>query len=607
MAERREADGRRARSKAPRAPWQRVARADGSWFYKKQITDPSTKRRRTVSGDTPEELLARCAKILEARRDIRAGLVSVEQAADRVAEATRRARGYSLREAWASHAKSATVSTQWGKKLRGMWACHFEGGPLANVCVHELTAEVVQGWLDVRPVSARMRKNLFVELRAVVARAIALRPGARWPWTPEDWRPALPREVATERAALGTREEEARFLLAAREVSRERAARLGRRDDLHHRVAVMTHLALRRGEAAALSWRDVQRLDGGDLLVTISRQAAEGWRRRVASMDDRGAPNDPTKGAGPHSDGVRRVRVTADGLVGRALRACLAMATDAGEAEAWRPVFPGPNGRHEARNVIAPALMRVIARRAGLDDGRRRWVQHSTRHSGATREAAEGAQLRDIQALTGHKSATVLLGYIHRVGAGLPVARADAALPELVEPPRSPDADLRAAALLGDSHEEQRERVNAAHARYLGREVRSLAQFLPADGQPLSREPPREVKREARKAYLRAYAKAGREGAARPEQLKAGAMARRAMLGAWGRVVAIEERRRRAGVGARLLESPSGVQGLEQLQHLAGDGVGSERGQHDLDGGSLERASGQGEAQCAEDGRGLGA
>lgn len=534
MVERREKDGRPARSKKPRPMAQARPRPDGSVVYRRQPVDPTTGRRVSVVADSLEELAARCARITSARRDIRAGVVTIEQASAEVRRARAAATGYPLAEAWKRHAASSAVGAAYRGKLLGLWETHGANSAVAALCVHELSEVVVQGWIDGRPLSARSRVNLWNVLRAVVGTAVQSGKVSAMPWGPR-WKPAMPRETKVERGALGTREDETRFLLAARALSAERAARYGLRDDLHHRVAIMIHLALRRGEAAALSWRHVEPLDGGDLLVTIEAQAREGWRSRVKGPH--GEPRDPTK-----TDDVRRIRVSRDGLVGRALRACLALATDAGQAEAWRPVMPDRTGRHHSRDVVPSHLMREIARRAGLDRPGRHWVQHSARHSGVTRELAEGVALKDVQAITGHRSVQTIVGYMHRVGAGLPASRADLALPDMVEPERSPE--LAPLLLPPSGHEIQRERIDAAHERYLGRAVHSLAQYLPARGEPWPVKRPKQVTEEARKAYLRGYAKAKRAGKGPQDCARAGKYAQRAMLGAWGRLVSAERKLR---------------------------------------------------------------
>lgn len=558
--ERKEKDGRPARGRRARAACQRVPKPGGGFHYRKQPIDPTTGRRVSIFGDSEEECLARCAHLRAARRDLSAGIVSIEQAAERARRARERAEGYPVEAAWLAHARSVAVGAAYRGKLEGLWRRHGAGSSWARIMCHELSPEVVQGWLDSRPVSPRSRRNLWHVLRAAMRRALAAGKVGAIPWGAA-WVPAFPPTASPERAALASKEDEIRFLGAARALSAERAARYGLRDDLHHRAAIMIHLALRRGEAAALSWHHVSPLDDGDLLVTIEHQGRESWRKRA--LDGEG-PTDPTKTREP-----RRVRVSRDGLVGRALRACLVLATEAGQAEPWRPVMPDRSGRHCARDVIAPKLMREIASRAGLHRPGRHWVQHSTRHSGVTRELAEGVPLKDVQALTGHKSLTSLMVYAHRVGVGVPTSRADLVLPSMAEPERSP-VEVAALLELESEHERARRRVADAHARYLGRDVHSLAQHLPPAGAALPGRgwQPKAVRAEARAAYVRGYNAARRRGEAAQACVSAGKKASRAMLGAWGRLLEAE-RRIRADPGAPRLGS--GREELEQGADFADD------------------------------------
>lgn len=147
--------------------------------------------------------------------------------------------------------------------------------------------------------------------------------------------------------------------------------------------------ALRRSELVALDAGDVDHVDEG-LVVTL--------RRAKTDQEARGRRVGVPYGSYPATCPVRSLR--------RWLEAAAVA-----EGPVFRPV--DRHGRIGTARLSDKAVARAVKRaagRAGLDPTR--YAGHSLRAGFATAAAAAGASERAIQNQTGHKSVTVLRGYI---------------------------------------------------------------------------------------------------------------------------------------------------------------------------------------------------
>lgn len=217
---------------------------------------------------------------------------------------------------------------------------------------------------------------------------------------------------------------------------------MGRFSDQAPKIYILAMLGLRQGEAAGLSWEDVN-IDAEPFECTLRHQAIDGWRQRYPDWD---RPRSPLKSFRPvfalHPAAVDALKVQRAILRARGW---------------WRkdgPVFPAAGGtgvqgdwRSQAEVIDADVFRRLV-KDAGLDKPET-WVPHSLRHSFVTLEAQSQPSLRDLQSRSGHTSFKTMEGYMHRSGGGLvksgiPLNVGDC-LPELsAEERASDDPELEA-------------------------------------------------------------------------------------------------------------------------------------------------------------------
>ncbi|MGE0135107.1 MAG: tyrosine-type recombinase/integrase [Dehalococcoidia bacterium] len=195
------------------------------------------------------------------------------------------------------------------------------------------------------------------------------------------------RNVAT-LVTLPTERRQEQRALTREELGRLFAALEGER--LRMMIVLMGTVALRRGEALALRWADVD-LDAG--LLTIRRTAT-----RLNGEHYEGEPKTARS---------RRTIALPPSLVSglRAQRAAV-VAEQLRLGPAWKDadyVFPGEDGGPCSANALRLALSRGLK---GADiDGHVRI--HDLRHSAISSLLAAGGSLQDAQALAGHASITL--------------------------------------------------------------------------------------------------------------------------------------------------------------------------------------------------------
>lgn len=313
----------------------------------------------------------------------------------------------SVYDAWAN-----TLSREAGcglSKAQSVWRSHFER--FGDLRVSELVAARLIEWERWARVDAdyasKSIKDAFEHMARAMRRALELGHIERLPWG--SWKP--PRAV-TRKPREAARSLDEALTIVRLAFERDAVARKhGEFADLGRRVLVMLLCGLRQGEAVALGW-DCVALDASPPTLTVRYNALEQWQRHHPTWT---RPMSPPKGRKSRTIVLHEAAVAALRAQRDALDAC-------GGYSATGPVFPMRHGHgwrtHNA--CIKPEAFKELVIKAGLPnpDG---WCVHSLRHSFATLEHGHGADLRTVQARTGHASLEVLEGYIHRAsGRNLP-------------------------------------------------------------------------------------------------------------------------------------------------------------------------------------------
>lgn len=539
-----------------RAKWSQVGDR-----IRKKVTDPLSGRVQSIRASSPIEAMARARTVKQTGDALRLGLVSPDEA--RRIVAANILGSVSVTDLWGRWLRSRP-KTDWTAKAEEIWRVRLERS-FGALRAWDLTAEKMAEWEAaelMRKVAPKTIWNGYQVIRAVFRVAVRDRAIDRIPWG--EWRPQKPPKAVIECCVTI---EEFRGLIREAAIADEAAWRRGRYSDLAFRVLVIGFCGLRQGEAAGLGWDDC-RIDSEPYTVAVRVQAKDGWRSKHRDWT---RPKSPTKG--------RREEVL---RVGAAVVAALRSQRDQLRARGWYspdgPVFPARGGSWRSHALtIPPSTMRDLARLAGLP-GAERWRTHSLRHSFSTLElVASGGDLEAVRQRTRHASVSTLLDYVH------PVARAAAKAPfvddssievprpalpaylvEPSEPPALPERagedfgagaraeDRALAGIVGDasrSREQAAEELaRAARARRREAAQKTRAKIAPhldialaLSAEDLARAAagwcPPEVGADAGRAYAAAYAKERRVSGDVARAAKAGARAKRAKLGAWGRAI----------------------------------------------------------------------
>lgn len=551
-------------------PTKRAKWAVRNGKVRKKVVDPLTGRVVSVTAASEIEALARVRSIKEAADAVRFGQRSPEEARKIVAANVWGE--VRLRDLWDRWLKARGKGSAWERQARATWANRI-APDLGKARVWELTAQRLEEWergqLD-QGLANKTVINAFELVRSMCR--LAMRDGLidRLPWA--DYRPE--RGVSREIEACVSVDELRLLVDAARERD-EANWKKGRFSDLAVRVLVMALCGLRQGEAAGLGWDDC-RIDEPPYVVMIRYQAIDGWQGIYPDWD---RPMSPTKG-----------RREAAIRVGAALVAALRAQRETLRRMGWwatnGPVFPTKGGGWRSHaNTIKPETVRELARRAGLPNWER-WRTHSLRHSFSTLELiASGGDLEAVRRRTRHADVKTLLQYVHPAARGtlpgsfidrdeapaLPPATLPPALPApgasgvpLLVAPSAADMDRTLAEAIEDASvvraktEEEREAARREWRRqYKAKGRQKIAPHMEI-ALALSDEDfalaatgtwrPREVTEDADRAYAARYAREMRASGDGDKARRAGLMARRAKLAAWGstmkRAVTVRARRR---------------------------------------------------------------
>ena len=411
--------------------------------YRKQVLHPITGERLDLRGKTAAEVMGRADDVHRLKRDIAAGLVTYDQAQERLSRAQAGLQALGVPALWASYLRRLDVEwrtksggeghSTWAAKVRGIGDLYvLPSTMLGRYSVFDLTFDTMTKWAEkvLERVGEKSLQNVFYCLTAAVRDLVRARKLSSFPWGDFVVKvSASSKEVGRGRGKVRDGDEFARLMAAARAEDAETRATSKRLPDLAARLGLMTALCQRRGEAIALAWDCVRELPSGDIQVDIRFQAQEGWRRQLPQ----GKPVELARPcAPPKADSVGSLSFGRGTLTARLLAEQRALVQARGLYRDAGPVFPDKRGAFRARSCIEPYVMRRLARAAGLSDADK-YVQHSTRHSGATLLLSAGISPREAMLITRHKNIETFGGYIAETGRsnvrlpdslGLEVARA---------------------------------------------------------------------------------------------------------------------------------------------------------------------------------------
>lgn len=533
-----------------------------SGSYRIQVRDPlNPSKKISIVEATESKCIERAQQYRDMRGDLKHGVSSVSEALVR-REALKVGRTLTAKEIWEDYV--GTFPPERRAAIQGTWARHF--GPFETLNAFELTAERMgkwEQWAGSRKIErmggqktqigAATVKTAFALLRAAYMRKVKEKAIAAVPW--EMWRPTGRFGAATrEREALRSVDEVAALLHVAAQHD-ERLRLWGKYSDIWARVAVLIFCGLRQGELGGLGWDDLRAVHGPEghmVTLSVRHQVRAKWKHH---HPDWTRPRDvPKRG----SRGIMRVHESCV----RVFDEHRAYLISLGCYRPDGPIFPvpGTSNWREDETIVKPERMRELVRATGLAIDVDRFMTHSTRHTFATLEALGSGDLAATAARTRHADPKQLMTYMHRAGRGLPppaiphIPMAAPSAAQVVEVEALPapvdlldltsercreleDAKRDASALhtlmgpmLGASGDVSPMEAAAAAASDF---ERAYQRWVEA-GRRTKRPP--EVTEGAEAAYSRAYVAALRASQAKSAAQQAGIRAKRAYLGAWGRM-----------------------------------------------------------------------
>lgn len=529
-----------------------------------QVRDPLDPRKiLSITAPTPGEAAAKAEAVRSMRRDLQLQLITPEEVARRLAILRGGAAAVvpRMKTAWIEYVGLFGPERQ--RALDGTWDLHFRAH-FGDLSVLEVTPELWKAWEKEKAAACSKGyiKTLHAYMRSAVNKLVEAGKIGSFPWS--KWRPSgrIGKDVR-KREPLRSIEEVERLLTAAREHD-ERLRGWGMYSDAYIKVAMLALAGLRQGEAAALGWDHIRAHDtreGQYVTAFIEYQSKAHWRRDFPQWE---RPRYP-----PKCGSVRTLRL--HGTLRDAVWDHRAYLIAHNLYRPDGPVFPVPPGKGQSAAgaiwrsdewIIKPELVRNFAGIAGLELDLSRFCPHALRHTFVTLELAATSNPVATAQRSGHKDLSVFFQYAASVGRGLP----DSPLPAVrVGPPRIAHlvpTEALPAAPVEEITEERAAEIEALRAgarelvslvgpqdsedRYLARLSEFERAFRGWDAAGRRGERPREVTERANEAYSRAYNAAMRssrrgqvsEDRAKKDAANAGFRAKRAVLGAWGRLLA---------------------------------------------------------------------
>jgi integrase len=402
----------------------RRSRGGNASRHRYQGVHPVTGARWSLTAKTAGDLAELVARSRRIGHELRAGVLSPEQAMSACDELARGranvARLITFGAAWRDYV-ATQVHPDTKSKLGSIWKHYlapFDQTPCASFTDGKL-AELVARWREAGLAPKYITHTIWAFLSAAIRHAKRSRKIERLPW--DEFKP--PRAIVRRRPAAATKTEHlARCIVVARGDDELEEAR-GHLGDMHRRIGVLCLSGMRSGEGAGLAWDHVD-FDGD--MLTIEFQALDQWQKH---FPDKTRPDFPTKNAKTTGPLVQRMHPDVKRL--------LLEQREALRARGWYrddgPVFPTRGGAwRKNANCIYPEDMKAIAIRAGIPNAAR-WVTHSLRHSNATLELRSGGIPRDVQKRIGHSTLRQLEQYVHDI------AGAASAIPSVLGELDAPD------------------------------------------------------------------------------------------------------------------------------------------------------------------------
>lgn len=379
-------------------------------MFRKQYTDPVTKKRCSITAGSRVELMARLDDLARLARDVRYGAISASEAIRVRTNLTGEI--LTVAKVWEDYAK-----TQRRKAISAAdYSVRIEPW-LGSLIAVECNEQKIREWLLAlekqtyrkggveRHYSEKTITGTFDRLAA--AFSLAVRAGRLSELPFGKFRPK--KAVVDDKPATESLEQLAAIVGAAQRHDGHKW-KLGQFSDRSVAVLVMALTGLRQGEAAGLGWDDLN-IDQAPALITVRHQALDSWR---VEHPDWVRPLCPTKG-----------RAVYTAILHEGAAAALRFQRDQLKRCGWYrpdgPVFPSAKSgdwRSHAM-VVDPILIREFAKEAGAANWKK-WVTHSLRHSFCSLEAAGGGALKDVQERARHASLEQTEHYIHKMGKGLP-------------------------------------------------------------------------------------------------------------------------------------------------------------------------------------------
>lgn len=375
---------------------------------RKQVVDPVTGRRLSISGESLDEVLARAERIRRLGRELRAGEIPAADA--RTAVVRTAFHRMSMADLWRRYEPSVSEASR--PIARSDWSQRIEPH-LGTKSIHEMTADVVRGWMRTLEESGYAHATILNSWARVQAMfSFALEAGFIGS---RPWGAFVARRVGgrarVERPACRSAGEAAALVRAALLRDEQMRSR-GRYADLCGRVLVALMCGLRQGELGALGWDDLF-LEGANPRLVVRHQVKMGWRDRHPEWD---RPRDLPKWMGA---GEQSKEVPIPYQVVAYLRFHRAHLERLGWYAPDGPVFPAvpQGGWRTYPRTIDPEDMKVLAAEAGLPNPEG-WSPHSLKASFTTLSVIlSRGDLRRVQALTRHKDLKVLTEhYLRMVG-----------------------------------------------------------------------------------------------------------------------------------------------------------------------------------------------
>lgn len=378
-------------------------------YYRIERLHPVTQARLILCGKNPERIVAQAHRLESLRLDLRAGIITAEQAKMTAADVIGGL--FTVRQAWERYFATVKASST-RRTYHTAWKMRLEQefGDLA--CV-ELTKGTLDAWVADQVRKGKEPKTIahaWDALRAALKLAITDGRLMREPWG--DFSVKVKKQKTIKKELPRSIEEfQQLILVAAEHDAKLRATGKGERfGDLAIRIIIAGLLGLRQGELGALGWDDIITQRGAPT-VRVRHSVRRNWHIEHPDWE---RPKHPTKTGEIsylplHIDAYKALMVQKKYL----------------EERGWYrpdgPVFPGKGGKwRTSPRTINPEKIRELVEVAIPGADVEKFSPHSLRHmhAGLTLVSARG-DMDLTMAQTRHSDLKVMRMYLHTMGRGV--------------------------------------------------------------------------------------------------------------------------------------------------------------------------------------------